>query len=162
MRFQNSQNGIHNMTETVTFSTGAVRSSDRSKERYDLISPIGLRRLAQTCHEGAEKYSDYNWEKGMPISEMLNHGVAHIYAYLSGDRSEDHLAHAAWNMFGAMHSEEKWQHLNEGQLRGPNCTPPNVIPTGIVITSVSGNSKWGTDPIVSKSPDPSLRTESDR
>ncbi len=33
---------------TVKFSTGAVRSSDANGTRYDLVSPIGLRRLAET------------------------------------------------------------------------------------------------------------------
>lgn len=105
------------------FETGAVRSADREGQRYDLISPIGLRRLAETCHEGAVKYSDFNWERGMPVSEMLNHAIAHIYNYLAGDRSEDHLAHAAWNLLGACHSEEAWPELNT-LLRGPGCKPP--------------------------------------
>lgn len=109
--------------DTITFATGAVRSADRAKQRYDLISPIGLRRVAETCHEGATKYSPYNWEKGMGVSEMLNHAIPHIYAYLSGDRSEDHLAHAAWNLLGAMHSEELWPHLNDN-LRSEGCVPP--------------------------------------
>lgn len=124
------------MSDTITFPTGAVRSSDRAKQRYDLISPIGLRRLAETCHEGAEKYSDYNWEKGMPIAEMLNHAAAHIYAYLSGDRSEDHLAHAAWNLFGAMHSEELWPELNQ-RLRRDGCVPPKDNST-VVAAIVDG------------------------
>lgn len=110
--------------ETTKFATGAVRSADRAKQRYDLISPIGLRQLAETCHEGAEKYSDFNWEKGMPVHDLLNHAVAHIYAYLSGDRSEPHLAHGAWNLFAAMHSEELWPELNEGHLREAGCKPP--------------------------------------
>lgn len=109
----------------VNYSTGAVRSSDREKTRYDLISPIGLRRLAETCHEGAVKYSDYNWEKGMPVADLVNHAIAHLYAYLSGDRTEDHLAHAGWNCLGACHSEEMWGHLNRN-LRGANCTPPET------------------------------------
>lgn len=108
---------------TVTFATGAVRGAVQT--RYDLISPIGLRRVAETCHEGAEKYGDHNWEKGMQVSVMANHAIAHLYKYLSGDRSEDHLAHAAWNCLGAMHSEELWRNLNL-DLRGPNCTPPEI------------------------------------
>jgi len=99
--------------------------SDADGERYDLISPVGLRRLAATCAEGAAKYDDFNWEKGMPVSDLLNHGIRHVYLYLSGDRSEDHLAHAAWNLFGAMHSEELWPELNEGKLRGEGCRPPS-------------------------------------
>lgn len=105
------------------FSTGAIRSSDREGQRYDLISPIGMRRLAETYAEGGVKYGDFNWERGMPISEMLNHAIAHIYSYEAGDRSEDHLAHAAWNLFGAMHSEELWPELNT-LMRGPGCKPP--------------------------------------
>jgi len=90
----------------TTFSTGAVRSSDASGVRYDLITPIGLRRLAETCAEGARKYGDRNWLKGIPASEMLNHAVRHIYLWLEGDRGEDHLAHAAWNILGVCHFEE--------------------------------------------------------
>lgn len=109
----------------VSYETGAVRSTDAEQVRFDLISPIGLSRVAATCAEGAQKYGDYNWEKGMPISDLLNHGLRHLYLYLAGDRSEDHLAHAAWNVLGAMHSEELWPDLNDG-LRGPNCTAPGV------------------------------------
>lgn len=106
--------------EVTKFATGAVRSKDANKTRYDLISPIGLRRLAETYHEGAVKYGDHNWEMGFPISDILNHGIRHVYLYLSGDRSEDHLSHAAWNLFAAMHSEESWPHLNEN-LRAECC-----------------------------------------
>lgn len=100
--------------------TGAVRSTDALKSRYDLISPIGLRRVAETYAEGATKYGDFNWELGFPIGDILNHAIRHVYLYLSGDRSEDHLAHAGWNLMAAMHSEEKWPHLN-GNMRDPNC-----------------------------------------
>ena len=109
---------------TKQFDTGAVRSSDADAVRYDLVSPIGLRRLAKTCHEGAEKYTPFNWEQGMPVGDLLNHAVRHVYLFLEGDRSEDHLGHAAWNLFGAMHSEELWPDLNKGRLRGPGCSAP--------------------------------------
>ena len=109
---------------TTKFATGAVRSADTQGVRYDLISPVGLRRVAETCKEGAEKYSDFNWEKGMPIHDLLNHAIPHIYKYLSGDRTEDHLAHAAWNLMAAMHSEELWPELNAGRLRTAGCKPP--------------------------------------
>lgn len=112
-------------TEEMTkHPTGAVRSSDADDVSYHLISPIGMRRLAQTCREGELKYSAYNWEKGFPITDILNHAIAHIYKFLEGDRSEDHLAHAAWNMFAAMHSEESWPELNVGTLRSEFGCPP--------------------------------------
>jgi len=53
------------------FATGAVRGTDADGERWDLITPIGLRRLAETCAEGAAKYGERNWQKGIPASVML-------------------------------------------------------------------------------------------
>lgn len=114
------------------FDTGAVRSSDCRKARYDLITPIGLRALAETYAEGAEKFGEGNWENGMPVTDMLNHALTHIYAFLGGDRSEDHLGHASWNLLGAIHSHKQWPHLNENTLRGPGCTPaPAAINTAV-------------------------------
>jgi len=88
------------------FSTGAQRSNDADNERWDLITPIGLRRLAETCAEGARKYGEGNWQKGIPASIMINHAIRHLYFYLQGDTGEDHLAHAAWNILGVCHFEE--------------------------------------------------------
>lgn len=102
---------------TVNYGSGAVRSSDAEQTRYDLISPIGLRAVAAACAEGAAKYGDFNWEKGMPANDMLNHAIRHLYMFLGGDRSEDHLGHACWNVMGAIHSLEVWPELNEGTLR---------------------------------------------
>ena len=109
---------------TAKFGTGARRSDTVEEFRYDLITPIGLREVARTCAEGAAKYDDYNWEKGMPVNDLLNHALAHVYQFLAGDRSEPHLPHAAWNMLAAIHSDTLWPHLNDGTLRGPGCSPP--------------------------------------
>lgn len=101
----------------IQFETGAVRSADKAGVMYHLITPIGLRRIAETYKEGFDKYGAFNWERGMPIGDILNHAIAHIYAYLSGDDTgEDDLAHAAWNLLAAMHMEETHPGLNH-QLR---------------------------------------------
>lgn len=88
------------------FAGGAVRSKDADGVRYDLVSPIGLRRLAETYAEGAAKYGAGNWLKGFPASTTINHLQRHIELWKSGDRTEDHLAHAAWGLFALMHFEE--------------------------------------------------------
>lgn len=111
-------------TERHEYDTGAVRSSDCNDVRYDLISPIGIAALARTYAEGANKFGAFNWENGMPVTDLLNHAIAHLYKFLGGDRSEDHLGHAAWNVLGAIHSMELWPQLNAELIRGPNCSPP--------------------------------------
>lgn len=114
------------MSDYKEFSTGAVRSNDREAVRYDLISPIGLRALAETYAEGAAKFGANNWENGMPVTDILNHVLAHIFDFLGGCRKEPHLAHAAWGLMAAIHSMEKWPELNADQLRGPNCDCPKA------------------------------------
>lgn len=60
--------------------------------RFDLIDGKALFEMAAVLHEGAVKYGDNNWRK-IPINDHLNHLIMHAYAYLAGDRSDDHLSH---------------------------------------------------------------------
>lgn len=87
------------------FETGAVRDIQIGKGRFDLISPVGERRLARRYEQGAEKYGDRNWQKGIPIGRCLDSAKRHINQYLEGNNEEDHLSAAAWNLFTAMHME---------------------------------------------------------
>ncbi len=112
------------MGDTVEFKSGAVRSADAESVRYDLISPIALEALARANAEGSAKYGDFNWEKGMPVNDLLNHVVRHIYKFLGGDRSEDHLGHAMWGVGAAIHSYALWPDINNGTLRSVGCGVP--------------------------------------
>lgn len=103
----------------VAFATGAVRGTDANNTRYDLISPVGLRRLAETYAEGAKKYAPRNWEKGMPVGDTLNHVLKHLNQWMTGDATEDHLAHAAWGLFAIMHYEEKRPEVMDIPARMP-------------------------------------------
>lgn len=52
---------------------------------------------AEVCAYGAKKYGESldnrNYIK-IPTEEHINHAIAHLYAYLSGDVQDDHLGHA--------------------------------------------------------------------
>lgn len=88
-----------------TYSSGAMREPDNDKPRYDLIPPEPLRRLAVNMTKGARKYSEHNWNKGMPSSRLLASALRHIEQARAGDTSEDHWAAAVFNIFGIMHFE---------------------------------------------------------
>lgn len=87
------------------YPSGAVRS--KLTTRYDLLPAAGLRRAAESMARGALRYGERNWEQGMPTSEVLNHAIAHVYLYISGDRTEDHLANASCNLLMAIAYEEQ-------------------------------------------------------
>lgn len=88
------------------FESGAIRDIREGKGRFDLISPIALRRLAGVYERGAKKYTERNWEKGMPLTRYLDSALRHLNQFLEGDRSEDHLAQAMWNVASMIHIEE--------------------------------------------------------
>ncbi len=96
------------------FNSGAVRSK-LADVRFDLISPLALRRLAATYNEGAVKYGDNNWRRGMEFSNVINHVLEHINTYLSGSDSdgEDNLAHACWGLMTLMEQEDTKPELND-------------------------------------------------
>lgn len=135
--------------DLITFDSGAVRA--KTTTRYDLISPIGLRAVAEACAEGAERYGDWNHEYGMPVTVLLNHALAHINEFLAGDRSEPHLGHAAWNLLSACHSYELHPELNAKTLRGPGCTPPprdTQKPTTNLKEPTKVAPAWNGDPVI--------------
>jgi hypothetical protein len=96
------------------FESGAVRDVQEDKPRYDLIPPGPLYRLAMHYTNGAKKYGERNYEKGMPTSRIIASLMRHVEAFRLGDKSEDHLAAVAWNAFALMFYEgTKWDDLGE-------------------------------------------------
>ena len=53
------------------------------------------------------------WEKGIPVSAMMDSALRHIFKYLDGMDDEDHLAAATWNLLGAIQMEEKMPDMQD-------------------------------------------------
>ncbi len=90
-----------------SFPTGSVRDTRAGKGRYDLLPTRALRRVARHFEAGATKYGDRNWERGQPISRYLDSALRHTFNHLEGQRDEDHLAAAAWNILAAIETGER-------------------------------------------------------
>jgi hypothetical protein len=65
--------------------------------RFDLIPPVAMFELAKIMEHGARRYAPNNWRK-IPIDDHVNHALSHLFAYLAGDRQDDHLGHALARM----------------------------------------------------------------
>lgn len=90
-----------------SFNTGAVRDTRIGKGRFDLLPPKALRRLARHYENGAIKYGDSNWLKGIPLSRMFDSGLRHAFAVLEGKTDEDHLTACVWNFIGIIELQER-------------------------------------------------------
>lgn len=109
-RNKNKLTGIDDGGERMSYGEGrAEREPSTGKGRYDLVTPFGLMRLAKWYELGAKKYSNRNWEKGMPFSRYIDSAQRHINKYIMGMTDEDHLAAAVWNLMAIMHHEELGQ-----------------------------------------------------
>jgi hypothetical protein len=62
--------------------------------RTDLLPPLACLSVSEVLAGGARKYGENNWHK-IGVREHLNHVLTHLFAYLAGDGSDDHLEHAA-------------------------------------------------------------------
>jgi Domain of unknown function (DUF5664) len=89
-------------TETVTHANGAKES--KTNARFDLLPAFEVATIAQILGAGAIKYGDNNWH-GISTASHLNHALQHVFAYMFGDRSDDHLGHAATRLLFAMWKE---------------------------------------------------------
>lgn len=108
--------------ERRTYESGAQRDRAVGKGRYDLLQFYALDRIAKILEAGAIKYSERNWERGMPVSNYIDSALRHTFQYLAGLRDEDHLGQAAWNLLSAIHTEEM---IAKGQLPGELFDLPN-------------------------------------
>jgi hypothetical protein len=80
------------------FETGAVRDCASGKGRMDLLPMRTLIRLAQHFEDGAVKYGDDNWRKGIPLRCFADSAFRHLCKHMIGQRDEPHLVAAIWNL----------------------------------------------------------------
>ena len=99
------------------FTTGAQRDTGDGKLRMSLIPHQELKRVMKRYLDGAEKYGENNWMRGMPLSVYYDCAHRHLDAWWRGDGDEDHAAAVVWNMLCAMWTEANHnddEHLGEG------------------------------------------------
>jgi hypothetical protein len=80
------------------WTSGAVRDVARGKGRFDLLPMFGILLIAKQMERGAAKYSDRNWEQGMPLSAFLDSAFRHLVKFMAGADDEPHLDAALWNL----------------------------------------------------------------
>jgi len=84
--------GLEPNAPIITNAEGGKQSA--TIYRCDLFDASAMLGISAVLHKGAEKYGEDNW-RNLSVEENLNHLLMHVYAYLSGDNSDDHLSHAA-------------------------------------------------------------------
>ena len=70
----------------------------------DLPVPDMMLEVAIHYEEGAKKYGEHNWEKGLPLWCFIDSATRHFLKYLGGRTDERHDRAFVWNMLGFMYT----------------------------------------------------------
>jgi hypothetical protein len=104
---------IKDSGERRQFATGAVRDVTGGKGRYDLLPPRAIREVAIHFQQGAAKYQDRNWEKGMHLGVFMDSMLRHAFKVLGSEHDERHDRAMAWNAIAFLETSER---IKEGRL----------------------------------------------
>lgn len=88
---------------TVTNERGGRQS--HVPYRLDLLPALATLAIGRVLDHGARRYGENNWHR-ISVKEHLNHAAAHLFAFLSGDEADDHLAHFATRALMALEIRE--------------------------------------------------------
>ncbi|MFA7109712.1 MAG: dATP/dGTP diphosphohydrolase domain-containing protein [Sphaerochaetaceae bacterium] len=75
--------------------------------------PNALLGVAIQFEDGAEKYGDNNWRKGIPASRYIDSAVRHYLKWLRGDKDEPHNRACVWNLLACMWTCKNKPELND-------------------------------------------------
>lgn len=75
-------------------------------EVVELSIPRLMLEVSMHYKQGAEKYGEYNWQKGIPLHSYIDSGVRHFLKYIDEQTDERHDRAFVWNMLGAIWTME--------------------------------------------------------
>ncbi len=78
------------------FSTGASKQAAAGKGTPVLFPPDAYLEISKHFEEGAALHGDRNWEKGIPLSELMNSLERHTQQVKMGLTDEAHMLAMAW------------------------------------------------------------------
>lgn len=100
--------GVEPDAPVITNKNGGKQSD--TPYGFHLLPISALFDAAKVAKYGADKYgetfSERNYTK-IDTIEHLNHAIQHIYAFLAGDKQDDHLGHAIVRLMFAFDVEKR-------------------------------------------------------
>lgn len=69
--------------------------------------------VAMHFEEGAKKYGEYNWQKGIPVHSYIDSAVRHYLRWLRGDKDERHDRSFVWNILCCIWTIKHKPELND-------------------------------------------------
>ena len=69
--------------------------------------------VSKHFEEGAKKYGEYNWQKGIPIHCYVDSAVRHFLKWCRGDKDEPHDRAFVWNILCLLRTQK---HIENAEM----------------------------------------------
>jgi len=107
--------GMYIATGNICFLYNAIGEFSKKAFTDDYTAML---ETAKQYEDGAKKYDDRNWEKGMHVHCFIDSAGRHYLKYCRGDKDEPHDRAVLWNLFGAIWTIENHPDLLDIEFRG--------------------------------------------
>lgn len=67
-------------------------------DKHYADEPTMVLEVAKHFEEGAKKYGENNWQKGLPVSCYIDSAIRHYLKFCRGDNDEPHNRAFVWNL----------------------------------------------------------------
>jgi len=97
-------------------STTAIRNAlmDFVCFAYSFDVHEAMLQVAYHYEAGARKYSERNWQKGIPVNVYLDSSGRHFFKFMRKDKDEPHDRAVVWNLLGALWTIKHLPDMAEG------------------------------------------------
>ena len=83
------------------------------KDMIEMENIDMLLEVAKHFEDGAKKYGENNWQKGIPVHCYIDSAVRHYLKFLRGDNDERHDRAFVWNILCAIWTCKHYPELND-------------------------------------------------
>lgn len=99
---------INNFIETNEVDFLCIALNDFSLLNHKDFSTMILE-VSIHFEQGAKKYGEYNWQKGIPVNCYIDSAIRHFLKFLRGDEDEPHDRAFVWNLLCCI-----WEVMHNG------------------------------------------------
>lgn len=106
-------NCLYRCLDTFSGHWDDGKTKAREEDIYMQRRCTMLLEVAKHFEDGAVKYGDNNWRKGIPVKFYIDSAIRHYLKFLRGDKDEPHDRAVCWNLMCAIWTCKHHPELNE-------------------------------------------------
>ena len=87
--FNPFKTGVYLPADELVKSGKQALRYNQGKLKWSLVDWKSLEPMVRVLEMGAEKYAPYNWTKGMPVTEISESLLRHMFSFLEGENFDN-------------------------------------------------------------------------